>query len=492
MFRRRLSSKERNPVSTAPLPRRNKNQSHFNANQQSSAVVVNSGDTETTSNSLQHSSNVHNLSFENECKKKRSNLVSEPRSSHPCYCCEECGLCNQTQVSSKRSRSSFVATIRKKFFSHKKSEKKNHDSFEMNGEELPFTASSHNRSLPRGWKSSQKQETLRLERSPSALRRNREESHKHKQANRNPLRASCATPDSLEKACICSHKNQRSSEDAQVCSVILNQNVEAIPVLADRANRSSFGTKSPRPNSFTRPPISLHVSKNSVPDVTGYGHASPPDVHLGDGFDEIEDGSSGALNTNSVLPYYDKVKNPNVPGWSLTGELLKLPSYGWYWGPMSRTEAEKKLSKLPDGSFLVRDSSDDRHLLSLSFRSDGRTLHTRIEHFNGMFSFYARSSSGCRDEDASSGAEAGCSSVVELIERSISDSQSGAFCYSRGRSVDSRSFPVCLSKPVSRFSSLATLQHMCRFVLRQRVRIDHLEMLPLPPSVKAWLEETQY
>ena len=56
----------------------------------------------------------------------------------------------------------------------------------------------------------------------------------------------------------------------------------------------------------------------------------------------------------------------------------------WYWGALSWDEASMWLSDLPDGSFLVRDSSDDRYILSLSFRSHGRTHHTRIEHYKGQ------------------------------------------------------------------------------------------------------------
>lgn len=67
---------------------------------------------------------------------------------------------------------------------------------------------------------------------------------------------------------------------------------------------------------------------------------------------------------------------------------LVLLQCGWYWGPMNWEDAEMKLKGKPDGSFLVRDSSDPRYILSLSFRSQGVTHHTRMEHYRGeKFSF---------------------------------------------------------------------------------------------------------
>ena len=217
---------------------------------------------------------------------------------------------------------------------------------------------------------------------------------------------------------------------------------------------------------------------SAVTQDTGYGHTWAPGTS--DAVESLPDDVSGALG---VAPFYDQVKESVVvlsPGWSLTRELHKLPKYGWYWGPIARSEAEERLSGQPDGAFLLRDSSDDRYLLSLSFRSDGRTLHTRIEHCNGLFSFYSQPESE------------GYKSIVELIERSMSDSQSGVFCYSRARTPGSPSFPVRLARPVSRFTQVRSLQYLCRFVIRQHTRIDYIQRLPLPSSIRGWLEETQY
>ncbi|XP_061626226.1 suppressor of cytokine signaling 7 isoform X2 [Phyllopteryx taeniolatus] len=167
---------------------------------------------------------------------------------------------------------------------------------------------------------------------------------------------------------------------------------------------------------------------------------------------------------------------------NFTASLRELEKCGWYWGPMNWEDAEMKLKGKPDGSFLVRDSSDPRYILSLSFRSQGVTHHTRMEHYRGTFSLWCHP----KFEDR-------CHSVVEFIERAIMHSKNGKFLYFlRSRVPGLPPTPVQLLYPVSRFSNVKSLQHLCRFCIRQIVRIDHIQQLPLPRSLVSYLSKFYY
>ncbi|XP_019720060.1 suppressor of cytokine signaling 7 [Hippocampus comes] len=167
---------------------------------------------------------------------------------------------------------------------------------------------------------------------------------------------------------------------------------------------------------------------------------------------------------------------------NFTASLRELEKCGWYWGPMNWEDAEMKLKGKPDGSFLVRDSSDPRYILSLSFRSQGVTHHTRMEHYRGTFSLWCHP----KFEDR-------CHSVVEFIERAIMHSKNGKFLYFlRSRVPGLPPTPVQLLYPVSRFSNVKSLQHLCRFCIRQIVRIDHIQQLPLPRSLLSYLSKFYY
>ncbi|XP_034150866.1 suppressor of cytokine signaling 7 isoform X9 [Esox lucius] len=211
--------------------------------------------------------------------------------------------------------------------------------------------------------------------------------------------------------------------------------------------------------------------------------------------------------------------------------LRELEKCGWYWGPMNWEDAEMKLKGKPDGSFLVRDSSDPRYILSLSFRSQGVTHHTRMEHYRGTFSLWCHpilsffvsrdlqpvvslhSILLCFQGPSACGVtpfypslfpgtfslwchpkfEDRCHSVVEFIERAIMHSKNGKFLYFlRSRVPGLPPTPVQLLYPVSRFSSVKSLQHLCRFCIRQLVRIDHIQELPLPTPLIVYLRKFYY
>jgi len=189
--------------------------------------------------------------------------------------------------------------------------------------------------------------------------------------------------------------------------------------------------------------------------------------------------SGGAIKHDCVYETVDhRLNSPN----GLTLGLRNLACHGWYWGPVTRIEAEEKLHGTKDGTFLVRDSSDDRYLLSLSFRSQGKTLHTRIEFSSGFFSFYSFPDSESE----------GYQSVVELIVHSMAHSRDGVFCFSRARALGSPAVPVRLLNPLSRFNHVRSLQHYCRFVIRQNIRFDMIRELPLPRHVHGYLEQSQF
>lgn len=197
-------------------------------------------------------------------------------------------------------------------------------------------------------------------------------------------------------------------------------------------------------------------------------------------------GKSGHANTQKHANKVDEPSHDNTKcqtatctsgtELSLTRSIETLSHYSWYWGPINRYEAEDKLKGKPDGSFLVRDSSNEFHLYSVSFRSRGRTCHTRIRYEDGRFGFLTPTGL------------MGTKTVVGLIKRSIRISQKGVLCFSNSPAFLDTPHPIRFMTPVSRFEDLPSLQHLCRFVIRQNSRCDKLHELPLPPKLINYLD----
>lgn len=158
-------------------------------------------------------------------------------------------------------------------------------------------------------------------------------------------------------------------------------------------------------------------------------------------------------------------------------ELLK---YGWYWGKLTRAAAQKRLARQGNGTFLVRDSQTEKYQFTVSFRSSGITMHCRIDYKDNYWSF-----SGLTTPTK-------CETMIDLIEDTMKKSEFGIIGFVKQNSPLTPPFPVRLTKPINRFYEVASLQHLCRFIIRQRIDTNDIASLPLPCKLKDYIEENFY
>ncbi|XP_035787648.1 suppressor of cytokine signaling 6-like [Anopheles albimanus] len=159
---------------------------------------------------------------------------------------------------------------------------------------------------------------------------------------------------------------------------------------------------------------------------------------------------------------------------------IDLLQYGWYWGKLTRSAAQKRLARQVNGTFLVRDSQTEKYQFTVSFRSSGITLHCRIDFKNNYWSF-----SGLTTPST-------YATMIELVEDTMKKSEFGVIGYVKQNSPLMPPFPVRLTKPINRFYEVSTLQHLCRFIIRQKIDPKDIAMLPLPVKLKQYVEENFY
>ena len=141
----------------------------------------------------------------------------------------------------------------------------------------------------------------------------------------------------------------------------------------------------------------------------------------------------------------------------------------FYWGKMDRYEAEKLLKNKPEGTFLLRDSAQEEHLFSVSFRRSDRmnacrSLHARIQQWNDRFSF-----------DSDGPGVFSTTSVCGLIEHY---KDPGHCMY----------YEPMLTIPLHRNFPFS-LQHLCRATICSRITFDSIDELELPNKMKTYLKE---
>ncbi|XP_020355361.1 suppressor of cytokine signaling 4 [Oncorhynchus kisutch] len=151
----------------------------------------------------------------------------------------------------------------------------------------------------------------------------------------------------------------------------------------------------------------------------------------------------------------------------LVPDLLQINNSPCYWGVLDRFQAEELLEGQPEGTFLLRDSAQDKFLFSVSFRRYSRSLHARIEQNGKRFSFDGRDPCMYRDP-----------SVTGLL-RHYSDPATCLF------------FEPLLSRPLARTFPF-TLQHLCRAVICSCTTYQGIKILPLPHQLRDYLRQYHY
>lgn len=228
-------------------------------------------------------------------------------------------------------------------------------------------------------------------------------------------------------------------------------------------------------NDFARIVIERHsqnpirFSSPNLPVISSSGDVPPPTV------EPPQQNETGDAEQQSSTT--DPPVNLDAMMEKVRADLLK---YGWYWGKLTRSAAQKRLTGQDNGTFLVRDSETEKDQFAVSFRSSGITLHCRIDYKDNYWTF-----SGLTTPTQ-------YGTMIELIEDSMRKSEFDVIGFGRQTSPLTPPFPVRLKKPINRFYEVSSLQHMCRFIIRQRINTNDITSLPLPSKLKDYIEENFY
>ncbi|CAL8303928.1 unnamed protein product [Merluccius merluccius] len=202
--------------------------------------------------------------------------------------------------------------------------------------------------------------------------------------------------------------------------------------------------------------------------------------------------SSGPLDSAMRLPQRYKTFSCKVQYQLVFSTVRKLQECGFYWGAITGKEANALLSSESVGTFLVRDSSDNRHFFTLSVRTALDTKNLRIQCDAGSFFLQtdAKSAHAVPHFDC----------VLQLVHYYMSQGKGAAVgnarCGGGGGGGSGNSYyiysgagvkiPLELIKPLS--STLSSLQHLCRKTVNGHLDISSRSD-QLPHTLKEFLQE---
>ncbi|KAA0705182.1 Suppressor of cytokine signaling 3 [Triplophysa tibetana] len=191
---------------------------------------------------------------------------------------------------------------------------------------------------------------------------------------------------------------------------------------------------------------------------------------------------SSGLFDSSLQPHRFKTFSSNLQFHMIQHAVVKLQESGFYWGSISGKEANHMLSAETSGTFLLRDSSDNRHFFTLSVKTDSGTKNLRVQCDNKSFHLQTDSKS------SQSAPRFDC--VLKLVHHYMPSSRSALaignhrgvyYIYSGGEKI-----PLELFRPLT--CTLSSLQHLCRKTVNGHVDVSS-KREQLPQQLKEFLQE---
>ncbi|EDL21181.1 cytokine inducible SH2-containing protein, isoform CRA_b, partial [Mus musculus] len=172
---------------------------------------------------------------------------------------------------------------------------------------------------------------------------------------------------------------------------------------------------------------------------------------------------------------------------------------GWYWGSITASEARQHLQKMPEGTFLVRDSTHPSYLFTLSVKTTRGPTNVRIEYADSSF----RLDSNCLSRPRILAFPDVVSLVQHYVASCAADTRSDspdpaptpALPMSKQDAPSDSVLPIPVAtavhlklvQPFVRRSSARSLQHLCRLVINRLVA--DVDCLPLPRRMADYLRQ---
>jgi len=186
---------------------------------------------------------------------------------------------------------------------------------------------------------------------------------------------------------------------------------------------------------------------------------------------------SKSSTTSSPSSYFDNV-------------LATLKTSGFYWGAINANQSKRLLMHKNVGTFLVRASSDPKHLFTLSLKTESGVTNIRITMRDEKFSLDQNQNNWTTTRAASQQASLRFDCVVKMLFYYILLSRRNSKQNSSSTRTRDSGAMLYLAAPL--YKEVSSLQHLCRRTINRHVIGEGVHKLPLPPKLKIYLRSYQY